>query len=91
MRCARLGSVGAQRVKAQDHEKRPTTKDRRGKFNPMIATGGDGPLMKQAIKALRLCRRAYREALERWRTDKTTEFPEGSYWVVVHHGAAIVS
>jgi hypothetical protein len=85
------GVLGAQRVKDQSHKKRPKTKDRRGKLNPMIATGGDGPLMKQAIKALRLWRRAYREALERWRVDKTTEFPEGSYWVVVHHGAAVVS
>jgi len=85
------GVLGAQRVKDQSHKKRPKTKDRRGKLNPMIATGGDGPLMKQAIKALRMWRRAYREALERWRVDKTTEFPEGSYWVVVHHGAAVVS
>lgn len=83
--------LGPQIVMQQRHTARPARSERRGKLNPVLATGGDGALMKVAKAALRTWRTAYREALDRWRQDKTTRFPEGSYWVVVHHGAAIAS
>ena len=57
----------------------------------MLATGGDRNLMKRAKAALRTWRLAYRDALERWKRDKATVFPLGSYWVVVHHGALVAS
>jgi hypothetical protein len=38
---------------------------------------------------LRQWRRAYREARERWRFDKTVLFPLGTWWVVQRDGAAL--
>ena len=43
--------------------------------------------MKRLIAELKASRRAYRDALERWKQDKSTSFPVGTYWMVVHHGA----
>jgi hypothetical protein len=83
--------LGAQRVRQQHHRSRPRTKLPANQLDPAIATGGDHELEKQAKAALKAWRRAYREALERWKADKATCFPRGSYWVVVHHGAAVAA
>jgi hypothetical protein len=55
--------------------------------NPTIATGGDAPLMKAEIAVLKAWRRAYREALDRWRCDKAQVFPLGTFLRVVVDGA----
>jgi len=57
--------------------------------HPTLKTAGDGRLMRFAIGLLREWRRAYREARERWRTDKTVAFPLGTWWVVQRAGAAL--
>jgi len=79
--------LGAQLVKDQDPFESPKTKPTKSDINPMLATGGDGPLLKRLIAELKAWRRAYREALERWKHDKSVSFPVGTYWMVVHHGA----
>jgi len=44
-----------------------------------------------AIRALKTFREAYRSAWERWSAgDRTVMFPAGTWWVVVHAGAAAV-
>jgi len=79
--------LGAQLVKDQDPFGSPRTKPDKSDINPMLATGGDGPLMRRLIAELKAWRRAYRDALERWKHDKSVSFPVGTYWMVVHHGA----
>ena len=79
--------LGAQLVIQQDPFESPKTKPPKSDINPMLATGGDGPLLKRLIAELKAWRRAYRDALERWKQDKSTSFPVGTYWMVVHHGA----
>ena len=79
--------LGAQLVMQQDPFESPKTKPPKSDINPMLATGGDGPLMKRLIAELKAWRRAYRDALERWKQDKSISFPVGTYWMVVHHGA----
>jgi putative transposase len=82
--------MGKQRVLMQHPFDRPRTPDDLvpGR-NPSLATGGDGALMRAAILELRQWRRAYREALVRWRVDKTATFPMGTWWVVQRAGAVI--
>jgi len=61
------------------------------KINPVLATGGDAELLKMLIAELQAWRRAYLEARERWRVDKSATFPPGTWWKVVYDGAAIAA
>jgi len=45
---------------------------------------------KEKRLELKLWRRAVRDAFYRWRADKSTRFPEGTYQVVVRYSAKIV-
>jgi hypothetical protein len=82
--------LGRSRVLAQRPFDRPRNPDAlEPKRNPTLKTGGDGPLMRFAIGVLRAWRRAYREARERWRFDKSVGFPLGTWWVVQRAGAAL--
>jgi putative transposase len=84
------GVLGKERVLQQHPFDRPGNADELlPSRNPAVATGGDAGLMRSVIHALREWRRAYREALERWRGDKTASFPFGTWWVVQRAGAAI--
>jgi REP element-mobilizing transposase RayT len=84
--------MGPQRVLEQKPTSAPKTKpSERKKINPVLATGGDGELLKVLIAELQAWRRAYIEARERWRVDKTTTFPRGTWWKVVYDGAAIAA
>jgi hypothetical protein len=84
--------MGRQRVLDQKPTSAPKTKPSEGeKINPVLATGGDGELMKVLIAELQAWRRAYIEARERWRIDKTATFPPGTWWKVVYDGAAIAA
>ncbi len=79
--------AGAKRVLSQHHESRPKTKERWFKLNPRVAAR-DLLLRVQEIRALKAFRAKYREALERWcRGEHHVEFPAGTYWMRVHHGA----
>ena len=87
---ARLPFLGSARVLAQRPFDRPRNRDQlRPSRHPTIATGGDGPLMRQLIAALRGWRRAYHEALASWRLDKSTVFPFGTWWLVQRANAAL--
>jgi len=80
--------VNAGSVLEQSHTDAPKTKPApEPKRNPTIATGGDAPLMKEQIAVLKAWRRAYREALDRWRCDKAQVFPLGTFLRVVVDGA----
>jgi hypothetical protein len=57
----------------------------------VLATGGDEELLKMLIAELQAWRRAYIEARERWRVDKSATFPRGTWWKVVYDGAAIAA
>jgi hypothetical protein len=84
--------MGARRVLDQKPTSTPGTKPSEGnKINPVLATGGDGQLLKALIAELRAWRQAYLEARERWRVDKTATFPPGTWWKVVYDGAAIAA
>jgi putative transposase len=84
------GVLGKQRILVQDPFDRPRNPDELAPSrHPTIATGGDGPLMRAVIFMLREWRRAYREALARWRVDKSAGFPLGTWWVVQRAGAAL--
>jgi hypothetical protein len=82
--------VGRARVLAQRPFDRPGNPDVLvPKRSPALKTGGDGGLMRFAIRVLQEWRRAYREARNRWRFDKTVTFPLGTWWVVQRAGAAV--
>ncbi len=84
----RSSAMGAQRVLKQRHTDAPKTKSvREPKRNPTIATGGDGPLMRAEMAALKIWRRARHEALDHWQRDKSVMFPRGTWLHVVMHGA----
>jgi hypothetical protein len=84
--------MGRQRVLDQKPTSAPKTKPSEGKkINPVLATGGDGELLKVLIAELQAWRRAYIGARERWRVDKTATFPPGTWWKVVYDGAAIAA
>jgi hypothetical protein len=84
--------MGRQRVLDQKPTSAPKTKPSEGdEINPVLATGGDALLMVLLIEELQAWRRAYIEARERWRVDKTATFPPGTWWKVVHDGAAIAA
>ena len=80
--------MGVRGVLEQSHTDAPKTKPEADpERNPTIATGGDAPLMKAEIAVLKAWRRAYREALDRWRYDKAQVFPLGTFLRVVVDGA----
>jgi hypothetical protein len=84
--------MGRQRVLDQKPTSAPRTEPSEGeKINPVLATGGDALLMELLIAELHAWRRAYIEARERWRVDKTATFPPGTWWKVVYDGAAIAA
>jgi hypothetical protein len=84
--------MGRQRVLDQKPTAAPRAKASEGeKINPVLATGGDEELMERLIEELQAWRRAYLEARERWRVDKSTTFPRGTWWKVVYDGAAIAA
>lgn len=80
--------LGRERVMHQSPFDNPReVGDRAPKRNPVIASGGDPAALFDAIVDLRKWRAAYAEARRRWRDDKTTVFPHGTWWVVQHAGA----
>ena len=82
-RAERRPFLGADRVRAQHPFDRPRNPDElRPSRDPVVATGGDGALMRSVVDALRSWRRAYYEALAAWRVDKSTLFPFGTWWLV---------
>lgn len=85
-----LPFLGRERVLEQHPFDRPRNPDTlEPSRHPVVATAGDGPLMKFVIGVLRDWRRAYAEARARWRVDKTALFPHGTWWVVQRAGAAL--
>jgi len=88
-RAAGLPFLGAAKVLAQKPFDRPRNRDvLRPTRHPTLATGGDGALMRGLIAGLRAWRRAYYDALGRWRIDKSTVFPFGTWWLVQRANAA---
>jgi putative transposase len=82
--------LGRQRMLQKKITDRPWTKESTEPTrNPVLASGGDPGLMVALVAQLRAWRRAYIEARDRWRTDKTAVFPLGTWWKAVHDGAAI--
>jgi hypothetical protein len=81
--------LGRARILAQRPFDRPRNEARTTPARiPTLKAVGDG-LMHSVIAVLRDWRRAYRDARERWRLDKTTAFPLGTWWVVQRAGAAM--
>ena len=82
--------LGVERVLAQHHEAKPQSKETWFKLNPRIAAR-DKSLRERMIAALKAFRSAYRAALERWCAgERHVEFPDGTYWMRVHHGCCCV-
>jgi len=77
--------LGAARVKAQDQFAKPATSEPLGATVPRFASQ-DRELRKRAQEEYRAWLVAYREALERWRSDdRDAEFPTGTWWMRVFH------
>jgi putative transposase len=88
----RRAVLGRQRVLQNKVTDRPwTTESVRPARNPVLAAAGEPGLMAILVTQLRAWRRAYIEARDRWRTDKTAVFPPGTWWKVVHDGAAMAA
>lgn len=84
--------LGAKRARQRHHLSQPATEEpRRPALKPLIAAGGDSEAMAEAVLEHVNFQRAYRAALIAWRNDKTTRFPVGSYWMVLHHGAQLAA
>lgn len=82
------GPIAVQRVSPY---KRARSWEDFGKRSPHIAAGrGETAARKAAIARLRKFRADYREAMDRWvGGDREVLFPSGTYWMRVHHGAAV--
>lgn len=80
---------GVKRVcSVSPHDRIPNVEPVRQR-NPTFAVGrNQGSAWRRAAAAVRTFRRAYREALERWRGGvRTAVFPTGTWWMRIFHGA----
>lgn len=84
-----LGADRAERVSPYD---RATSIEALVSRNPTFAVGGVPGAYKAAIRTLRAFAAAYDAALERWCAGlRDAVFPAGTWWMVRHHGAAVVT
>jgi hypothetical protein len=81
--------LGRARVLAQRPFDRPRNPDQLQPARHPTLKSSNSALMRFAVGILRNWGRAYREARERWRIDKTVAFPLGTWWVVRIAGAAL--
>jgi putative transposase len=83
--------VGPKRVAKVPPETRITTVKPIRQHNPTFAVGrGNADAGRNAARAVRSFRAAYRKALEAWRAgDRTVAFPAGTYGMRVFHGANV--
>jgi hypothetical protein len=84
-----LSFLGRDRVqKASFADKGKSYEQDRG-INPTLAAR-DITTRPSFVRAQKLFHAAYREALELWRAgDRSVTFPFGTWWMGVHHGAAV--
>ena len=80
--------TGARRVLRTRHTAQSTSHEETGARNPRFAAAGDQRAASAAIRRFRTFDYEYGVALARWRAgDRTAEFPAGTWWMRVHHGA----
>jgi len=81
---------GARRVLRTPHTARARSYEVFGKINPRFTAAGDPELAKRKIQELRDFDEKYERALRRWVAgDRRVEFPYGTWWMRVHHGARV--
>jgi putative transposase len=85
--------LGPDHVTAVSPYERATSKQPRRGRNPTFAVGrGQAQALFDAVTLLRAFRRAYRAALERWRSGvRNVLFPAGTWWMHKCHGASVAS
>jgi putative transposase len=83
--------IGAERVKKVSPYQRATSWEQLRGVDPTFAVGrGQHEARKLAIAAVKIFRQSYRAALNLWRSgDRLAEFPRGTWWMAVFHGAHI--
>jgi hypothetical protein len=83
-----MGKVAAQNVSPY---RRAKSWEELGKLVPHVAAGrGQADARAAAIARLRAFRAGYREAMREWVVGaRDVVFPAGTYWMRVHHGAAV--
>lgn len=81
---------GARRVQRTPHTARAHGYEVFGKINPRFSTAGDRELAKRKADELRAFDESYDQALARWTEgDRRVQFPYGTWWMRVHHGARV--
>jgi REP element-mobilizing transposase RayT len=87
----RLRFLGAERARAVAPTARATSQEPRLDRRPTFAVGrGQEDASRQAVKAVRAFRRAYRAVLDQWRAGvRDVVFPAGTWWMRVFHGACV--
>lgn len=83
--------LGIKEVTTIAPETRAKTVEPPCKRNPTFAAGrGHGDIAAMAVRAVRAFRAAYRAALDKWCAgDRNATFPEGTWWMRVHHAVSI--
>jgi REP element-mobilizing transposase RayT len=83
--------LGRRQILRQSHEDSPSSPARRFKLNPRIAAR-DRWRRLEAIQRLKAFLVDHARALASWCAgDRTVEFPPGTYWMRVHHGARVAA
>jgi REP element-mobilizing transposase RayT len=84
--------LGAERAEKVSPYERATSFEPLVSRNPTFAVGGVAGAYQAAVKALRAFAAAYDAALEKWCAGvHDAVFPAGTWWMVRHHGAAVVT
>jgi putative transposase len=83
--------MGLERIKKTSAYQRATSWEDLRELNPTFAVGrGQHKARELAIKAVKAFRQAYRAALDLWRRgDRLAQFPAGTWWMNVFHGAPV--
>ncbi|MFT3764431.1 MAG: transposase [Minicystis sp.] len=85
--------LGAERAGRVSPHERATSFEPLRACNPTFASGrGNGEAWRRTLTAIRAFRAAYRAALEQWRAGvRDVLFPEGTWWMRVHHAVCVRS
>jgi hypothetical protein len=79
---------GARRVMRVPHTARGRSYETFGAINPRFSAAGDREAAVEAVRKRRQFDADYDRALARWTTgDRRVQFPHGTWWMRVHHGA----
>ena len=83
--------IGSDQIRRLSPHRRATSPEPRG-LNPTFAVGrGQGGLFVRAVHELRAFRRAYRQALDRWRAGaRAVVFPSGTWLMCRLHGVPAI-